>query len=243
MKAELRGHSPIKAGARQEIGLGRALAATLRRDLLLAYRSRGELLNPILFFLLVSVLIPLGVSPEPEVLSLLAPGIIWVMALLSTLLSMDGLFRNDFDDGSLEQLVVSPHPLYLLVLAKVLVHWLVTGLPLTLASPLLGLWMSLPAEGYLALFLSLLVGTVTLSMLGAIGAALTVALRKGGVLISLLIIPFYTPVLLFGTVAVSSAVAGLPYAGLIAVLAALMALSMGLAPLATAGALKISIDN
>lgn len=236
--------SPTISGtAEQTPGLGRALTATLHRDLLLAYRSRGELLNPILFFLLVSVLIPLGVSPEPEVLSLLAPGIIWVMALLATLLSMDGLFRSDFDDGSLEQLVVSPHPLYLLVLAKVLVHWLVTGLPLTLISPLLGLWLSLPAEGFLPLFLSLLIGTVTLSMVGAIGAALTVALRKGGVLISLLIIPFYTPVLLFGTVAVGSAVAGLPYAGLIAVLASLMALSMGLAPIATAGALKISIDN
>lgn len=233
----------MSRAAEQEAGLGAALAAMLRRDLLLAYRSRGELLNPILFFLLVSVLIPLGVSPEPEVLTLLAPGIIWVMALLATLLSMDGLFRGDFDDGSLEQLVVSPHPLYLLILAKVLVHWLVTGLPLTLVSPLLGLWMSLPAEGFVALFLSLLIGTVTLSMIGAIGAALTVALRKGGVLISLLIIPFYTPVLLFGTVAVSSAITGLPYAGLIAVLAALMALSMGLAPLATAGALKISIDN
>lgn len=227
----------------KDAGLSGALAALLRRDLMLAYRSRGELLNPILFFLLVSVLIPLGVSPEPEVLSLLAPGIIWVMALLATLLSMDGLFRGDFDDGSLEQLVVSPHPLYLLVLAKVLVHWLVTGLPLTLVSPLLGLWMSLPSEGFLPLFLSLLIGTVTLSMIGAIGAGLTVALRKGGVLISLIIIPFYTPVLLFGTVAVTSAIAGLPYTGLIAVLAALMALSMGLAPLATAGALKISIDN
>lgn len=233
----------MNAVAEAEVGLGKALAVTLRRDLLLAYRNRGELLNPILFFLLVSVLIPLGVSPEPEVLSMLAPGIIWVMALLATLLSMDSLFRGDFDDGALEQLLVSPHPLYLMVLAKILVHWLVTGLPLTLVSPLLGLWMSLPPEGYLALFLSLLVGTVTLSMIGSIGAALTVALRKGGVLISLLIIPFYTPVLLFGTVAVSSAVAGLPYAGLIAVLASLMALSMGLAPIATAGALKISIDN
>lgn len=233
----------MNAVAEAEVSLGKALAVTLRRDLLLAYRNRGELLNPILFFLLVSVLIPLGVSPEPEVLSMLAPGIIWVMALLATLLSMDSLFRGDFDDGALEQLLVSPHPLYLMVLAKILVHWLVTGLPLTLVSPLLGLWMSLPPEGYLALFLSLLVGTVTLSMIGSIGAALTVALRKGGVLISLLIIPFYTPVLLFGTVAVSSAVAGLPYAGLIAVLASLMALSMGLAPIATAGALKISIDN
>lgn len=233
----------MNAVAEAEVSLGKALAVTLRRDLLLAYRNRGELLNPILFFLLVSVLIPLGVSPEPEVLSMLAPGIIWVMALLATLLSMDSLFRGDFDDGALEQLLVSPHPLYLMVLTKILVHWLVTGLPLTLVSPLLGLWMSLPPEGYLALFLSLLVGTVTLSMIGSIGAALTVALRKGGVLISLLIIPFYTPVLLFGTVAVSSAVAGLPYAGLIAVLASLMALSMGLAPIATAGALKISIDN
>jgi heme exporter protein B len=226
-----------------QLKLGTAVGAVVRRDLLLAYRHRGELLNPVLFFFLVSMLIPLGVSPDPEVLALLAPGIIWVMALLATLLSMDGLFRGDFDDGSLEQLVVSPHPMYLLVLAKVLVHWLVTGLPLTLVSPLLGLWMALPPDGFVALFLSLLIGTVTLSMIGAIGAGLTVALRKGGVLISLIIIPFYTPVLLFGTVAVSNAINGLPFAGLLAILGSFMALSMGLAPLATAGAIKISINN
>lgn len=229
--------------ASTDVRISTGIAALLRRDLLLAYRHRGELFNPVLFFFLVSMLIPLGVSPEPEVLALLAPGIIWVMALLATLLSMDGLFRGDFDDGSLEQLVVSPHPMYLMVLAKVMVHWLVTGLPLTLVSPLLGLWMSLPPAGFVALFLSLLVGTVTLSMIGAIGAGLTVALRKGGVLISLIIIPFYTPVLLFGTVAVTNAVTGLPYAGLIGILGSFMALSMGLAPLATAGAIKISINN
>jgi heme exporter protein B len=220
-----------------------AIGALLRRDLLLAYRHRGELLNPVLFFFLVSLLIPLGVSPEPEVLALLAPGIIWVMALLATLLSMDGLFRGDFDDGSLEQLVVSPHPLYLLVLTKILVHWLVTGLPLTLVSPLLGLWLSLPPAGFFALFLSLLIGTLTLSMIGAIGAGLTVALRKGGVLIALIIIPFYTPVLLFGTVAITNAINGLPFGGLLAILGSFTALSMGLAPLATAGAIKISINN
>ncbi|MGQ9425334.1 heme exporter protein CcmB [Gilvimarinus sp. F26214L] len=229
--------------ANAPLGTSAALWAMFRRDLLLAYRHRGELLNPVLFFFLVSMLIPLGVSPEPEVLSMVAPGIIWVMALLATLLSMDGLFRSDFDDGTLEQLVVSPHPLYLMVLTKVAVHWLVTGLPLTLVSPLLGLWMSLPGEGFVALFLTLLIGTVSLSMIGAIGAGLTVSLRRGGVLISLIIIPFYTPVLLFGTVAVSNAITGLPYGGLVAILGSFMALSMGLAPLATAGAIKISINN
>ncbi|MCW8193535.1 heme exporter protein CcmB [Proteobacteria bacterium 005FR1] len=233
----------VESSLPNQVKLGTAVTAVFRRDLLLAYRHRGELVNPVLFFFLVSMLIPLGVSPNPEVLALLAPGIIWVMALLATLLSMDGLFRGDFDDGSLEQLVVSPHPMYLLVLAKVVVHWLVTGLPLTLVSPLLGLWMALPPDGFVALFLSLLIGTVTLSMIGAIGAGLTVALRKGGVLISLIIIPFYTPVLLFGTVAVSNAINGLPYAGLLAILGSFMALSMGLAPLATAGAIKISING
>lgn len=219
------------------------LAGLLRRDLLLAYRHRGELVNPLLFFILVTALIPIGVSAEPGDLARLAPGMIWVMALLATLLSMDALFRSDFDDGTLEQLVLSGHPLYLLVLIKVLVHWLITGLPLTILSPFLAMTLSLPVSGYLPLILSLLVGTVTLSLLGAIGAALTVALRKGGVLISLIIIPFYVPVLMFGTAAVKNGVIGQDYAGHILFLLGFTSLALGLAPFAIAGGVKLSVSN
>ncbi len=223
--------------------IGAAFAAILRRDLTLAYRHRGEIANPLVFFLIVITMVPLGVSPDPQLLATLAPGIIWVVALLSTLLALDGLFRSDFEDGSLEQLLISPQPLYLMVLAKVLAHWLVTGLPLTLMAPLLGVMLSLPAAGYLPLCLSLLLGTASLSLIGAIGAALTVALRKGGLLLSLIIMPLYAPVLIFGAGAVRSAVDGFPFAPQIAILGALLALAAVLAPLASAAALRISIDG
>lgn len=222
---------------------GLAIAGLLRRDLLLAYRHRSELANPLLFFILVTALVPIGVSAEPSDLAKLAPGILWVMALLATLLSMDALFRADFDDGTLEQLVISGHPLYLMALAKALVHWLVTGLPLTLLSPLIAMTLSLPVSGYLPLILSLLVGTVTLSLLGAIGASLTVALRKGGVLISLIIIPFYVPVLMFGTAAVKNGILGQDYAGHIAFLLGFTSLALGLAPFAIAGGVKLSVSQ
>lgn len=223
--------------------LSSALAAVVKRDLTLAFRHRGDLFNPILFFLLVSTLIPLGVSAEKEVLAMLAPGITWVMALLATLLSMDNLFRSDFDDGTLEQLVISPHPMYLLMLAKVFTYWLVTGLPLAIVSPFLALSFSLPSGAFWALFLSLLVGGMALSFIGAIGAALTVSLRKGGMLISLIIIPLYAPVLIFGTKAVTNAVVELPYYPHIAILGAILAMALGLAPLAIASAIKISVNN
>lgn len=221
----------------------KALIGLLRRELLLAYRHRGELVNPLLFFILVTTLVPIGVSADPKQLSILAPGMLWVMALLATLLSMDSLFRADYDDGSLEQLVLSGHPLYLLVLVKVLVHWLITGLPLTVLSPMLAMTLSLPSEGYLPLILSLAVGTITLSLLGAIGAAITVALRKGGVLISLIIIPFYVPVLMFGTQAVNHGINGANYAGEIAFLLGFAALWLLLAPFFIAGGVKLSVSQ
>ncbi len=223
--------------------LGRAFAAMLQRDLTLAYLHRGEIANPLVFFLIVITMVPLGVSPEPEVLAGLAPGIIWVVALLATLLSLDSLFRSDFEDGSLEQLLISPQPLYLMVLAKVLVHWMVTGLPLTLVAPLLGIMLSLPEAGYLPLVFSLLLGTAALSLIGAIGAALTVALRKGGLLLSLIIMPLYSPVLIFGTSAVRGAIEGSPIGAQMAVLGALLAVAIVLSPLASAGALRISING
>ena len=225
------------------ISMGRVFWITLRRDLLLAYRRRNDLISPLMFFLMVATLFPLGVSPEPLFLSQVAAGVVWVAALLATLLSMDSLFRTDYDDGSLEQMLLSPQPLALLVLAKVVAHWTVSGLPLTILAPLLGVMLYLPSEGMPALVFSLLLGTPTLSLIGAIGAALTVGLRKGGVLITLLVLPLYIPVLIFGTGAVQAASTGLPIGGYLAILGAILALGAVLTPLAVAAGLRISVSN
>lgn len=224
-------------------GYGALFLAVLKRDLLLAARRSSEMLNPLIFFLMVASLFPLGISPEPGFLAQIAPGVVWVGALLATLLSMDSLFRSDFDDGTLEQTLLSPQPLVLVVFAKVFSHWMMTGLPLTLLAPLLGVMLFLPIEGMSGLVLSLLLGTPTLSLIGAIGAALTVGLRKGGVLISLLVLPLYIPVLIFGSSAVQAAVTGLPLAGYLALLGAMLALGIVLAPLAIAAALRISVSG
>lgn len=218
-------------------------AASLRRDLLLALRRRSEAANPLVFFLMVCTLFPLGIGPEAERLAALAPGILWVVALLACLLASDGLFRSDFDDGSLEQMLLSPVSLYLQVLARVAGHWLVTGLLLTLASPLLALMLQLPVRAIPTLMLSLLLGTVVLSMVGAIGAGLTVGLRRGGLLLSLLVLPLYIPTLIFGAGAVKAAAEGLPVDGQLAVLGALAALALVAAPAAVAAGLRISIDG
>lgn len=225
------------------VGMTGLFAATCRREFLLSFRRKSDLVNPLIFFLMVATLFPLGVSPEPGFLAQLAPGVVWVAALLATLLSMDALFRSDYEDGSLEQLLLSPQPLFVVVLAKVLAHWMMTGLALTLMAPLLGMMLFLPAEGMPGLMLSLLLGTPTLSLVGAIGAALTVGLKKGGVLISLLVLPLYIPVLIFGSSAVQAAVTGLPLGGYLALLGALLALALGLAPLAISAALRISISS
>lgn len=217
--------------------------ATLKRDLTLAFRNRGDMVNPLVFFLIAITMIPLALGPEKAVLMRIAPGIIWVMALLATLLSLDGLFRSDFDDGSLEQMLISPYPLSLAVTAKVFVHWLATGLPLTLLAPLLGGMLSLPSSAFIALLLSLVLGTAAMSLIGSIGAALTVGLRKGGVLISLIVMPLYIPILIFGASAVQTAALGDPYTMQLAVLGAILALALVLAPLAAAGALRISING
>lgn len=215
--------------------------AALRRDLILALRRRSDIVNPLAFFLMVAVMFPLAVSPESKFLAQVAPGVIWVAALLACLLSADGIFRSDFDDGSLEQMLVSPQSLVVIVLAKVLSHWIISGFCLALMSPLLAMMLFLPSEGYVALVASLLLGTPTLSLLGAIGAGLTVGLRKGGILISLLILPLYIPVLIFGAGTVQAGSMGLPIAGYLALLGALLVLSAMLAPFAIAAALKISV--
>jgi heme exporter protein B len=220
-----------------------AFTETLRRDLLIALRRRGDIANPLVFFVIVIALFPLGIGPTPEDLARIAPGVLWVVALLASLLSTDMVFRADHDDGSLEQLVRSAQPLYALAIAKIAVHWFVTGLPLTLLSPVIGGMLYLPGTAVPALVLSLLLGTVTLSLVGGIGAALTVGLRKGGILLSLLILPLYIPVLVFGTSAVDSAALGADFGAQLAILAALALLALTLAPLAVAAALRISLDH
>jgi len=218
-------------------------SAWLKRDLLLAYRRRGEAASSLIFFVMVSTLIPLGLTPESAQLAEIAAGMIWVMALLATLLSVDGLFASDYQDGSLEQLLITPQLLPMPVLGKITAHWLTTGLPLTLASPLLGLMLSLPTAGYLPMLCSLALGTACLSLTGAVGAALTVSLRKGGLLLSLLVIPLYMPVIIFGTATVTYAIDGLNWLPPLAILGALFAASVALCPLAAAGALRITSAN
>ena len=215
----------------------------LARDLRLAFRSRHELANPLIFFILVVSLFPLAVSPSAELLRIMAPGVIWVSALLAVLLSLDRLFKQDYEDGSLDQLMLSPNPLVILVLAKVCAHWLLTGLPLVLIAPLLGMFMYVPEEAIGVLMLSLLLGTPVLSLVGAIGVSLTVAVNRGGVLLSLIILPLYIPVLIFGANAVDVASDGMSVRGQMLFLAAVLALAVSLAPLATAVALRITASR
>jgi len=216
--------------------------ALLCRDFTLAIRHRGELANPLLFFVMVVTLFPLGLGPESGTLRIIAPGVIWVAALLAALLSLDSIFRSDFEDGSLEQLMLSPYPAALLIFTKVFVHWLISGLPLLFMAPVLGVLLQLPAEGMTTLVISLALGTPVLSLIGAIGVALTVGLRRGGVLLSLLVLPLYVPVIIYGASAVANAAIGLPAVAQLYFLAALLALALTLAPIAAAAALRISVS-
>ncbi len=221
---------------------GRVLMPLLRRDLLLAFRRRAELIQPLVFLLVVISLFPLGVGPGPQLLAQIAVGVIWIAALLATVLTLENLFRSDFEDGSLEQLVVSGQPMVKVALAKVGAHWLVTGLPIVLLAPLLALWMNLSAAGIPVLVMSLLLGTPTLALLGAIASALTVSVRRGGQLLSLLVFPLYVPILILASSAVGSAVDGLPYQGQLGLLGAGFILALTLAPWAIAAALKLSLE-
>ncbi len=225
-----------------ELSLWSAVSGLIRRDLLLSYRRRGEVINPILFFILVTSLFPLGTDANPAMLQAMGAGVIWVAALLAAMLSLDGMFRSDYEDGTLELMVISAHPLTVLVLAKVFAHWLVTGLPLLIISPLLALLLGLSGDATLVLMQTLLLGTPVLSLVGAIGVALTVAVRRGGVLLSLLILPLYVPVLIFASHAVHAALQGLPLEGQLHMLGAFLALALVLAPLPTAAALRISLS-
>lgn len=215
----------------------------LVRDVVVAFRHPSDLVNPLIFFLIVVTLFPLAISPERQFLSQAAPGVLWVAALLATLLSLDMMFQSDFQDGTLEQLLLSPQPLYITILAKVLGHWLLSGLPLALLSPLLAMMMFLPTEALPALVITLLIGTPVLSFIGAVGSALTVGLRKSGLLLSLLVLPLYIPVLIFSAGAVRAAATGLPIVGHLALLGAMLAMALVLAPLAISAGLRISLGN
>lgn len=220
-----------------------SLSLMLKRELTLAYRRRVDLVNPLLFFLMVVTLFPLGVTPDLDKLSLLAPGILWVAALLSTLLSLDMMFRNDYDDGSLEQILLSAKTVEWLVLAKILAHWLVTGVPLMLMSPILGMMLSLPTRALPALMVSLGVGSLALSLLGSVGAALTVGLRKGGLLLALLVMPLFIPILIFGASSVSAAAQMLEFWAQIAYIGAIAMGAAAFVPWLTTVALRISVNN
>ncbi|ACS96475.1 MULTISPECIES: heme exporter protein CcmB [Aggregatibacter] len=215
----------------------------IKRELQIAMRKQAEILNPLWFFLIVITLFPLVIGPDPKLLSRIAPGVAWVAALLSALLSFERLFRDDYIDGSLEQLMLTSQPLVLTALAKVLAHWLLTGLPLILLSPIAALLLSLEISIWWALVLTLLLGTPVLSCLGAIGVALTVGLRKGGVLLSLLVVPLFIPVLIFSASVLDAAGLNLPYSGQLAILGAILAGVMTLSPFAIATALRISLDQ
>ena len=212
--------------------------ALLQRDLKLAARAPSQWVNPLLFFVIAVSLFPLGIGPEPNTLREIAPGVIWVAALLAAMLGQDSLFRADFEDGSLEQILTSPYPISMIVAAKVLAHWFITGLPVIILSPVLGILMSLSFEGWWALLLTLLLGTPILSLLGAVGAALVVSVKRGGVLLSLLVLPLCIPVLIFATAAVKTAAVGLSIEGQLSLLAALLAFTVTLSPIAISGALR-----
>ena len=214
----------------------------IQRELTIAFRRPAEILNPLWFFLIVITLFPVLVGPNPELLGKIASGIAWVAALLSALLSFERLFRDDYLDGSLEQLMLLPVGLPQVALAKVIAHWLLTGLPLILLSPIAAILLSLEAHVWWALVLTLLLGTPILSCLGAIGVALTVGLRKGGTLLSLLILPLFLPVLIFAAAVLEAATINMNYSGQLAIIGAILAITLTFSPFAIAGALRISLQ-
>ncbi len=217
-------------------------SALLARDLRLALRQSADSLTVVAFFAIATVLFPFGVGPEANILARISGGVLWVTALLAALLSLDRVFTVDYEDGTLDQLVLSGAPLPLVVIAKVLAHWLTTGLALIIVSPLLAITLHLPMEGYAPLLLALFLGTPTVSLIGAVGAALVLGTRRGGVLLALLVLPLYIPVLIFGTAAVESAVTGISSDGPLLVLGGLAVLALTLCPWATSAALRQAVE-
>jgi heme exporter protein B len=220
----------------------RTFMLVVRRELLLALRRKGDVLNVLVFFVVVASLFPLGVGPEPNQLRAMAAGVAWIAALLAAVLSLPRLFAADHADGTLEQMLVSPAPLAVVVMAKTAAHWLLTGLPLALVAPLIGLQYGLPADALCVLLLSLLIGTPVLSLIGAAGAALTLGVRGGGALLGLLVLPLFVPVLVFGAGAVTAVLSGLDAAAHLSLLGAFLAVSSLIGPWAACAALRIALD-
>ena len=212
------------------------------RDLILAWRRRADVLATLFFFIIVVSLFPLGIGPERETLRTIAPGVVWVAALLASMLSLGRIFGNDYQDGTLEQLMLTPQPVYLVVLAKVLAHWIVSEVPLVLIAPVLGLQFGLSQNGLAIVVISLLLGTPVLSVIGSVGAALTLGLRAANVLVALLVLPLYIPVLIFGSGAVQASVTGSDPQAWLLLLAATLIVSLVFAPWATSAALRISVE-
>ena len=219
----------------------RAFLAVLRRDLAIALRTGGGGALGVAFFVIAAALVPFGVGPLPELLARIAPGMLWIAALLACLLTLDRLFQADVEDGSMDVLALAPLPLELTVLAKCAAHWLTTGLPLLLAAPVMALTLGLPAQAYPAMIASLALGTPSLSLIGAIGAALTAGMRRGGVLTAILVLPLYLPVLILGALAVNASAASLPAVPYLLLLAALLLAALPLAPLVAAAALRLAL--
>ena len=226
----------------QSVSVWTAMISVIRRDLLISARDRSEILQPVLFFIIVVSLFPLSVGPDKQLLQQAGPGIVWVAALLATLLALDSMFRPDLEDGTLEQLVLSPHPHSVLVLGKTVAHWLATGLPLIIVAPLLGLLIQLPSDAVKILMLGLLIGTPGLSLIGSVGVGLTVGIRKSGVLLSLVILPLYVPVLIFGAGAVQAVMVSQDPWPHLQLLGAFSLFSLALCPLASAAAIRISLN-
>jgi len=222
--------------------MGGVLWAVIQRELQIAFQRLGDLASPLIFYVLVTALFPLALSPKREVLQNLGPAVLWIAALLALLLSMNVLFRSDIEDGSMEQLVIGPHSLPMIMLGKTIAHWLVSGLPLVLLAPLLAVTYYLPGQGVRALCLTLLIGTPTLSLLGSIGAALTAGIRQSGALLALLVLPLMLPVLMYGARATDLAARGEIIDGPLYLLSAFLVLSLTLVPLASAAAIRISLD-
>ena len=214
----------------------------VQRDLLMAWRRSSDIFSVVMFFVLAVVLFPLGVGPELDTLRKIAPGIIWVAALLAAMLSLDQLFQSDADDGSLDLLLLAPTPLETIVIAKCCAHWMVTGLPLILVAPILGILLNLPLSGFAVMIITLVISTPTISLLGSVGAALTIGARRGGVLVALLILPLLTPILIMSANAVDLALVGLNYTPLIALLGALFLICLVICPFVAAAALRLAAE-
>jgi heme exporter protein B len=218
------------------------LLLLIRRDLKLAFRGGSDAVMAVVFFILAATLFPFGVGPDPAMLPRIGGGVIWVVALLAAMLSLERMFSADYEDGSLEQFVLSPLPMGMVALAKIIAHWLTTGVLLLIAAPVLAVLYNLPGPAFLPLIVSMLIGTPTLSLIGAIGAALTLGARRSGVLISLLVLPLYIPVLIFGALVVDAALAGREFSDLLMVLGGFLLFALAAAPWATAAALRQAIE-